>query len=157
MVSQYQERLYWHIRGIVKNHEDSDDVLQNVFIKVFRSIKSFKGESSLYTWLYRIATNESLTFITKRAKQFKITDEALQERMIENLESDIYFSGDEIQLKLQKALSTLPEKQRLVFQMRYFQEIKYEDLSTILDTSIGALKSSYHIAVKKITDYLKNN
>lgn len=157
MVSQYQERLYWHIRGIVKNHEDSDDVLQNVFIKVFRSIKSFKGESSLYTWLYRIATNESLTLITKRAKQFKITDEALQERMIENLESDIYFSGDEIQLKLQKALSTLPEKQRLVFQMRYFQEIKYEDLSTILDTSVGALKSSYHIAVKKITDYLKNN
>lgn len=141
----------------MKNHEDSDDVLQNVFIKVFRSIKSFKGESSLYTWLYRIATNESLTFINKRAKQFKITDEALQERMIENLESDIYFSGDEIQLKLQKALCTLPEKQRLVFQMRYFQEIKYEDLSTILDTSVGALKSSYHIAVKKITDYLKNN
>lgn len=157
MVSQYQERLYWHIRGIVKNHEDSDDVLQNVFIKVFRNITKFKGESSLYTWLYRIATNEALTFITKRAKQLKITDEALQERMIENLESDIYFSGDEIQLKLQKALSTLPEKQRLVFQMRYFQEIKYEDLSTILDTSVGALKSSYHIAVKKITDYLKNN
>lgn len=157
MVSQYQERLYWHIRGIVKNHEDSDDVLQNVFIKVFRSIQSFKGESSLYTWLYRIATNESLTFIKKRAKQLKITEVKLQEQLIDQLQSDVYFSGDDIQYKLQKALNSLPEKQRLVFQMRYFQEIKYEDLSTILETSVGALKSSYHIAVKKITDYLKNN
>lgn len=157
MVSQYQERLYWHIRGIVKNHEDSDDVLQNVFIKVFRSIQSFKGESSLYTWLYRIATNESLTFIKKRAKKLKITEVKLQEQLIDQLQSDVYFSGDDIQYKLQKALNSLPEKQRLVFQMRYFQEIKYEDLSTILETSVGALKSSYHIAVKKITDYLKNN
>ena len=156
MVSQYQERLYWHIRGIVKNHEDSDDVLQNVFIKVFRNIKKFKGDSSLYTWLYRIATNESLTFINKRARQLHITDEALQDRLIDNLKSDVYFSGDDIQLKLQKAISTLPEKQRLVFQMRYFQEIKYDELCLILDTSVGALKSSYHIAVKKITAYLKS-
>ena len=157
LVDQYKERLYWHIRGIVKNHEDADDVLQNVFIKVHRNIKKFKEESGLYTWLYRIATNESLTLLNKRAKHYHISSETLQKRLVDNLESDVFFSGDEIQFKLQEAISTLPEKQRLVFQMRYFQEIKYADMSEILDTSEGALKSSYHIAAKKILEYLKEN
>lgn len=155
LVQQYQERLYWHIRQMVKNHEDTDDVLQNVFIKVHRSIHSFKGESKLYTWLYRIATNEAITFLNKRAKQYQISSEALQERLIDSLESDPYFEGDEIQIKLQRAIQSLPEKQQAVFRMKYFDDITYEELSEIMDTSVGALKSSYHIATKKITAYLK--
>ncbi len=151
----YQERLYWHIRSIVKNHEDADDVLQNVFIKVYRFINNFDEESLLYTWMYRIATNESLSFLKKRARHYQISSEELQERLVANLESDVYFEGDEIQMKLQNALATLPEKQQLVFQMKYFQEHTYEDLSLILETSVGALKSSYHIASKKIMSYLK--
>jgi len=156
LVEKYQERLYWHIRQMVKNHEDTDDVLQNVFIKVHRSIHSFKGDSKLYTWLYRIATNEAITFLNKRAKQYHISSEALQDRLINSLESDLYFEGDEIQIQLQKAIQTLPEKQQTVFRMKYFQDITYEELSEITDTSVGALKSSYHIATKKITDYLKS-
>lgn len=156
LVEKYQERLYWHIRQMVKNHEDTDDVLQNVFIKVHRSIHSFKGDSKLYTWLYRIATNEAITFLNKRAKQYHISSEALQDRLINSLESDPYFEGDEIQIQLQKAIQTLPEKQQTVFRMKYFQDITYEELSEITDTSVGALKSSYHIATKKITDYLKS-
>lgn len=157
LVEKYQERLYWHIRQMVKNHEDTDDVLQNVFIKVHRSIHSFKGDSKLYTWLYRIATNEAITFLNKRAKQYSISSEALQDRLINSLESDPYFEGDEIQIKLQKAIQALPEKQQAVFRMKYFQDITYEELSEITDTSVGALKSSYHIATKKITEYLKNS
>ncbi len=157
LLDRYQKPLYWHIRGIVKNHEDADDILQNVFIKVFKSIQNFKGDSKLYTWLYRIATNESLTFLKKRAKQYKISSEELQGRLIENLESDVYFEGDAIQLALEKALATLPEKQRLVFQMKYYQDLKYDDMSEILDTSVGALKSSYHIATKKIMNALKED
>ncbi len=156
LVQQYQERLYWHIRHMVKNHEDTDDVLQNVFIKVHRSIGNFKGDSKLYTWLYRIATNESLTFLNKRAKQYQISSEELQTRLIDSLESDPYFEGDEIQLKLQEAIQSLPEKQQTVFRMKYFDDITYEELSDITDTSVGALKSSYHIATKKITEFLKN-
>ncbi len=156
LVQQYQERLYWHIRHMVKNHEDTDDVLQNVFIKVHRNIDSFKGNSKLYTWLYKIATNESITFLNKRAKQYQISSEELQTRLIESLESDIYFEGDEIQLKLQRAIQSLPEKQQTVFRMKYFDDITYEQLSEITDTSVGALKSSYHIATKKITIFLKN-
>lgn len=157
LIDTYQERLYWHIRGIVKNHEDADDVLQNVFVKVYKNIAGFQEDSKLYTWLYRIATNESLTFLKKRARHLQISSEELQMNLIENLESDIYFSGDDIQHSLQKALATLPEKQRLVFQMKYFQDLKYEDISTILGTSVGALKSSYHIATKKITTFLKQD
>lgn len=142
---------------MVKNHEDTDDVLQNTFIKVYKNIGNFKEESKLYTWLYRIATNEALTFITKKAKQKNISNEELQEQTIQNLTSDVYFEGDQIQLELQKAINTLPEKQKQVFTMKYFQELTYEELSNILDTSIGALKSSYHIASQKITAYLKTN
>jgi len=157
LVELYQERLYWHIRNMVKNHEDADDILQNVFIKVYRSIQGFKGDSKLYTWLYKIATNESITFLNKRAKHLQISSEELQTRLVDNLESDVYFEGSEIQLKLQKAISMLPMKQQQVFQMKYFEDLKYEDMSTILGTSVGALKSSYHIAVKKITAYLTDD
>ena len=157
LVQQYQKPLYFHIRNIVLNHDDTDDVLQNTFIKVFSNLKNFKGESKLYSWIYRIATNESLTFIEQRAKKQGISNEEVQQKAIMNLESDVYFEGDEIQLKLQKAIAILPEKQQLVFKMKYFEEIKYENMSEILDTSVGALKASYHHAVKKIEQYLKTN
>ena len=155
LVNTYKERLYWHIRRIVLDHNDADDVLQNTFIKVFRSIDGFKGESKLYSWMYRIATNESLTFLKQRARKLGITNEALHESRIENLHADVYFEGDAIQLKLQQALATLPEKQKLVFNMKYFQEMKYDEISEILETSVGGLKASYHLAVKKIEAYLK--
>ncbi len=157
LVQQYQKPLYFHIRNIVLNHDDADDVLQNTFIKVFSNIKNFKGESKLYSWIYRIATNESLTFIEQRAKKQGISNEEMQQKALMNLESDVYFEGNEIQLKLQKAIAILPEKQQLVFKMKYFEEIKYENMSEILDTSVGALKASYHHAVKKIEQYLKTN
>lgn len=157
LVSQYKERLYWHIRKIVIHHDDADDVLQNTFIKVFRNIDSFKGDSKLYTWLYRIATNEAITFIHKRAKRGNITSQEVQQLAIDRLETDVYFEGDAIQLKLQQAIATLPQKQQLVFNMKYFEEHTFEELSEILETSVGGLKSSYHIAVKKITAFVKTN
>ena len=157
LVNIYQERLYWHIRHIVKNHEDTDDILQQVFIKVYKNIKNFEGDSKLYTWLYSIATNESLTFIKKRARQLQLSSEELQTQLVSNLESDVYFEGEEIQMKLQQAISQLPTKQQQVFQMKYFEDIKYDDMSAILGTSVGALKSSYHIAVKKVTAYLTDH
>lgn len=157
LVSLYKERLYWHIRNIVKAHEDADDVLQNTFVKIFKNIDNFKGDSKLFSWMYRIATNEAITFINKRAKQMQISSEELQNLAIENLRSDVYFEGDVIQLKLQNAIATLPEKQQLVFNMKYFQDIKYKDMSEILDTSEGALKASYHIAIKKIEAYILNH
>ncbi len=154
LVNTYKERLYWHIRRMVLNHDDTDDVLQNAFIKVFRNIDGFKGDSKLYSWMYRIATNEALTFLKSKSRKLGLENEELQSRMVNNLEADVYFEGDEIQLKLQKAIASLPDKQRLVFNMRYFEEIKYEDISEILDTSVGALKASYHLAAKKIESYL---
>jgi RNA polymerase sigma-70 factor (ECF subfamily) len=157
LVSLYKERLYWHIRHIVKSHDDTDDVLQNTFIKVYKNMNTFKGDSKLFSWMYRIATNESLTFIKKRARQLQITNEDFQQLAIDNLKADVYFEGDDIQHKLQQAIATLPEKQQLVFNMKYFDDIKYKDMSQILDTSEGALKASYHIAVKKLEDYLTNN
>ncbi len=157
LVSLYKERLYWHIRKIVLDHDDTDDVLQNVFIKIFKNIDTFKGDSKLYTWMYRIATNEAITFINKKAKRANISSEEVKENLISGLESDVYFEGSAIQLQLQKAIATLPGKQQLIFNMKYFDDITYEDLSKILETSVGGLKSSYHIAVKKITAYLKNN
>ena len=155
LVTQYKERLYWHIRNIVKDHDDTDDILQNTFIKIFKNVHSFKGDSQLYSWMYRIATNESLTFLTNKSKRVQLNSEELQKNLIENLESDVYFEGDEIQLKLQKAIAILPEKQQLVFNMKYFQELKYREMADILGTSEGALKASYHIAAKKIEDFLK--
>lgn len=155
LVNEYKERLYWHIRNIVKDHEDTDDILQNTFIKIYRNIGNFKGESKLYSWMYRIATNEAITFLNSKAKKLQVTSEELQNHLINNLESDIYFEGDEIQLKLQRAIATLPQKQQEVFNMKYFQELKYREMSLILETSEGALKASYHIAAKKIEEYLK--
>ena len=154
LVNTYKERLYWHIRRIVLDHDDADDVLQNTFIKVYRNIDSFKGESKLYSWMYRIGTNEALTFLKQKSRKLGVSNEELQQSLVENLESDVYFEGDAIQLKLQKALATLPEKQKLVFNMKYFQEMKYEEISQILETSVGGLKASYHLAVKKIESYL---
>lgn len=156
LVSEYKERLYWHIRNMVKDHQDADDVLQNTFIKIYRNIGSFKGESKLYSWMYRIATNEAITFLNSKAKKLQITSDELQKNLINNLESDIYFDGDEIQLKLQRAIATLPHKQQEVFNMKYFQELKYREMALILETSEGALKASYHIAAKKIEEFLKS-
>ena len=155
LVTEYKERLYWHIRRIVLNHDDADDVLQNTFIKVFRNIDGFKGDSKLFSWMYRIATNEALSFLKQKSKKLGVTDGEYQDKMVQNLEADLYFEGDEIQLKLQKAIATLPEKQKLIFNMKYFEELKYEEISEILDTSVGGLKASYHLAVKKIEGYLK--
>jgi RNA polymerase sigma-70 factor, ECF subfamily len=154
LITLYKERLYWHIRKIVISHDDTDDVLQNTFIKVFRNINNFKGDSKLYSWMYRIATNEAITHINKNAKRLQITSEEAQNRAINNLKADVYFEGNEIQLKLQQAIATLPQKQQLVFNMKYFDKVKYKDMSEILETSEGALKSSYHIAVKKIEEYI---
>ncbi|HEC41594.1 MAG TPA: sigma-70 family RNA polymerase sigma factor [Bacteroides sp.] len=154
IVTKYQERLYWHIRKLVISHDDTDDVLQNTFIKAFEALDRFREDASLFTWLYRIATNESLSFLKKKKKWYL---QPLGENLgfLENtLESDTYFSGDEIQMKLQKAIVRLPEKQRLVFNMKYFDELKYEEISEILKTSVGALKASYHHAIKKLEKYL---
>jgi len=128
--------------------------LQNTFVKVFQHLSKFKGESKLFSWMYRIATNEAITFINQRAKRSGITNSELQTKLADNLKADAYFDGDEIQLKLQKAIIQLPEKQQLVFKMRYFEEIKYEEMSEILGTSVGALKASYHHAVKKIENFM---
>ena len=157
LLRDYQRPLYNHIRHIVLSHDDTDDVLQNTFIKVFRHLKDFKGDSKLFSWMYRIATNEAITFINQKAKRNSTTSEALQSKIVDNLKADTYFDGNEIQLKLQKAINLLPEKQQLVFKMKYYEEIKYEDMSEILGTSVGALKASYHHAVKKIEDYMKTN
>jgi RNA polymerase sigma factor (sigma-70 family) len=157
LLSTYQKPLYHHIRNIVIDHDDADDVLQNTFIKVFQNLKNFKGDSKLFSWIYRIATNESLTFIKQKAQKNKVSTEELQIKIIDNLRADIYFDGNEIQLKLHKAIALLPEKQQLVFKMKYFQELKYEEISEILGTSIGALKASYHHAVKKIEAYVTTN
>lgn len=154
LITLYKERLYWHIRHIVKSHDDTDDVLQNTFIKIYRNINKFKGDSKLFSWMYRIATNESITFINKNAKRLQTTNQEAQQLAINNLTSDVYFEGDAIQLKLQKAIATLPQKQQLVFNMKYFEDLKYKDMSEILETSEGALKASYHIAVKKIEAFL---
>lgn len=154
LVVDNQQALYNLIRNIVIDHDDAHDVLQNTFVKIFRYLKEFKGDSKLFTWMYRIATNEALSFVKSKAKISKLTSEALQSRLIDNLEADPYFDGDAIQIKLQKAIASLPEKQQLVFKMRYFQELKYEELSEILDTSVGALKASYHHAAKKVQQYM---
>jgi RNA polymerase sigma-70 factor (ECF subfamily) len=148
--------LYWHIRKIVIGHDDTDDVLQNTFIKVWKGLESFKGESRLYTWMYRIATNEALSLLRQKQRQRTSSIHPIEYELSRQLESDEYFTGDEIQLKLQQAILTLPEKQRLVFNMRYYDETPYEEMSEILETSVGALKASYHIAAKKIEELLVN-
>jgi len=152
LVSSYQERIYWHVRRILIDHEDTNDVTQDIFIKVWKNLDKFRENSKLYTWIYRVATNEALNFLKKKKKFLFIPLKDIEENLSQSLESDPYFNGDEIQLKLQQAILKLPEKQRIVFNMKYFGEMTYIDMSEILDTSVGALKASYHIAVKKIKE-----
>ncbi|MEZ7515749.1 RNA polymerase sigma factor [Flavobacterium frigidarium] len=154
LLSTYQKPLYNHIRNIVLNHDDTDDVLQNTFVKIFQNLKNFKGESKLFSWMYRIATNEAISFLNQKAKKSGISSQIIQDKALDNLKADVYFDGNEIQIKLQQAIATLPEKQQLVFKMKYFEELKYEEISEILGTSVGALKASYHHAVKKIESFL---
>lgn len=156
LVIKYQERLYWHIRRITLDHSDADDVLQETFIKVWKGIPKFRGESSLFTWLYRISTNEALAFLRKKKRNRFISFGSTEHNLGQNLVSDPELKGDKIQLKLQQAILKLPEKQRIVFNLKYFEEMKYEDMSKVLDTSVGALKASYHHAVKKIEAFLKH-
>ena len=157
LMKQYKKRLYWHIRKIVLSHDDADDVLQNTLIKVFRNIHSFKENSKLYSWMFRIATNEAITFINKKAAKQHVDLSELQHKMADDLQNDIYYSGDEIQQLLQKAIFTLPQKQQLVFNLKYFDEMKYTEMSDALDTSVGALKASYFHAVKKIEKFLESH
>ena len=154
---KYQERLYWHIRKMVITHDDTDDLVQNTFLKASESLESFREESQLFTWLYRIATNEALTFLRKKRTKFVLPIVDVERQLSNSLESDTYFNGYDMQLKFQKALLKLPEKQRLVFNMKYFEEMKYEEISEILGTSVGALKASYHHAVDKIEKFLKED
>lgn len=155
LMEKYQERLYWHIRRLVHEHEDANDVIQNCFIKVYRNIHGFERKSKLYTWLYRIATNEAITFLKKQQRHSAASLDEEAGGMAHSLRADAYFDGDEAQARLLRALEALPEKQRLVFNMRYFEELSYKDISEALDTSVGALKASYHHAVKKVEAFFK--
>lgn len=152
----YQERLYWHIRKMVLIHDDANDILQNTFLKAWNGLEGFRGEAKLSTWLYKIATNETLTFLANKKLKNNHSIYDIEDIMIQNLKADTYFNGNDAQLKLQKAILTLPEKQRLVFNMKYFEDITYEQLEDILETSVGALKASYHHAVKKIEKYFED-
>lgn len=155
LVRLTKQSLYWHIRKIVLVHEDANDVLQNTYVKVWRSLSQFKGNSRFYTWIYRIATNEALTMLANRRMQSVSLSEEFEDIMIQRMQADAYYDGDAMQLKLEKAIMTLPEKQRLVFNMRYFDEKPYAEISAITGTSEGALKASYHIAAEKIERYIK--
>ena len=157
LIDIYKEKLYFQIRRIVLNHDDTDDILQNVFIKVFRGIKGFKGESKLSTWIYRIAYNESINFLKLKEKKYFYSSEIMMNTMVNNLREDPYFDGDEVALKLQGIISRLPKQQKIVFQMKYFQELKFREISEITDVTIGALKASFHLAKKKIIKELKSN
>ena len=157
VIEHYSSTLYWQIRRMVIDHDDASDVLQNTFIKAWTSIDHFRGDAKLSTWLYKIAINESITFINKKKALNNISIDDDDSFLVNNLEADKYFDGDEAQIKLQKAIATLPDKQRLVFNMRYYEEMKYEDMSEILGTSVGALKASYHHALKKIETFFENN
>ena len=157
LVRKYQQKAYWHIRKMVIDHEDANDLTQETFIKAWKGLSGFREDAQLYTWLYRIATNECLNFLNKKKRRFFLPIVDVQAELTAKLDTDDLISGDEIQLKLQKALLTLPDKQRLVFNMKYFDEMKYEEISAVLGTSVGALKASYHLAVKKIEDFLNHH
>ena len=154
IVSVYSRQLYWKIHYVVQNHDDTDDVLQNTFIKAWKGLENFKGDSAIFTWLYRIAYNESLTFLKQRKQMTSIDDEGFVEQA--SFVADEYFDGDNTQELLMQAVSTLPAKQRQVFCMKYFEDKKYEEISDLVGTSVGALKASYHIAVEKITNFIKS-
>lgn len=154
LVRKYQERIYWHIRRMVLIHDDADDLVQNVFVKVWTNLDGFRGKSQLFTWLYRIATNEAITFLGQRRKKQASSIDDEQSTVANRLKADRFFDGDDLQIRLQQAIAGLPDKQKLVFNMRYYDEMKYEDMSEVLGTSVGALKASYHHAVKKIEKYI---
>ena len=156
IVKKYQERLYWHIRRMVVSHDDTDDVLQNVFIKVWNGLDNFREDSRLYTWLYRIATNECLSFLEQQKRKSVVSLDSMGEALQDKLRSDTHFDASKLEWKLQLAIQQLPEKQRLVFNLRYYDEMPYEEMSRVLDTSEGALKASYHHAAKKIEEYILN-
>lgn len=157
IVKKYQERLYWHIRRMVVGHDDANDVLQNVFIRVWNSLENFREDSKLYTWLYRVATNECLTFLEQQKRKASVPLGDVEEGLSNQVRADRDFDAGKIEWKLQLAIQRLPEKQRLVFNLRYYDEMPYEEMSRVLETSEGALKASYHHAVKKIEDYLLNH
>lgn len=157
LVRKYQERIYWHIRKMVIDHADADDLVQDTFVKAWKGLEKFREEANLYTWLYRIATNECITFLNKKKKRFFLPIHDVEGELLGKLETQNLMSGDEIQLKLQKALLTLPQKQRLVFNMRYFDDLSYKEISEVLGTSVGALKASYHLAAKKVEGFLTDH
>lgn len=157
LVNKYKQQIYFHIRRIVISHDDADDITQNTFIKIFENLHNFREDSKLYTWIYRIATNEALGHLKSKRNRFFLPFVDVESQLSNSLKESNFFTGDEIQLKLQKAILKLPEKQRLVFNMRYYEEMKYEEMSEILGTSVGALKASYHIAVKKIEENVIQN
>ena len=157
IIRKYQEKLYWHIRRMVVDHDDANDVLQNVFIRVWKGLDNFKEESQLYTWLYRIATNESLTFIEGQKKRSAVSLSDVESGLSNKIKADKHFDPSKIEWKLQLAIQALPEKQKAVFTLRYYDEMPYEEMSRVLETSEGALKASYHHAVKKVEDYMLNH
>ena len=157
LMDKYQEKVYSVIRRMVIDHDAADDTAQETFVKVWKNIESFKGDSKLYTWIYRIATNEALNYLRKKKRRFFIPIGDVEHELSSSLDTDIYYSGDEIQLKLQKALLKLPEKQRLVFNMKYFEEMKFKDIAEVMDVSVGSLKAQYHHAVKKIEKFIKED
>lgn len=154
LLTTYSQPVYWQIRKMVVSHDDANDLVQNVFIKVWNNLHNFRGDAKLSTWLFKIAINESINFINKERQRQQINEDADDSFLLNNIEADSYFDGDALQEELQKAIARLPEKQRLVFNMRYYDDMKYEEMSDVLGTSVGALKASYHHAVKKVTDYL---
>lgn len=156
IIQKYQERLYWHVRRLVIGHDDANDVLQNVFIKVWKSLEGFREDAQLYTWLYKIATNESLSFLEQQKRKQSISLSDVEAGLSNKLKADAQFDANKLEWKLQAAILRLPEKQRIVFNLRYYDEMPYEEMSRVLDTSEGALKASYHHAVKKIEEYIKN-
>ncbi|HEY9559762.1 MAG TPA: sigma-70 family RNA polymerase sigma factor [Anseongella sp.] len=153
LVLAYQQRVYWHVRRLVISHEDADDLVQEIFIRIWNHLDNFRGDAQLFTWIYRIATNECTSFLKRKKMKPTVSIDQDEGRLLEKLREDPYINGNELQLKLQEAILTLPEKQRLVFNMRYFDELKYDEMSEILETSVGALKASYHHAVKKLEQY----
>ena len=154
LLKKYQQKLYWHIRRMVIDHDDADDLIQDTFVKVWKNLPGFRNDAQLYTWMYRIATNECITFLNKKKAKNNISLDDVDYSLADTLADSSYFNGDQAQLKLQQAILTLPEKQRLVFNMKYFDDMKYEEMSEVLGTSVGALKASFHLAVKKIETFL---
>lgn len=157
IIRKYQERLYWHVRRLVADHEDANDVLQNMFIKVWKNLDNFREDAQLYTWLYKIATNECLSFLEQQKRKSALSLSDVETGLGNKLQADSQFDANKLEWKLQKAILGLPEKQRIVFNLRYYDEMPYEEMSRVLDTSEGALKASYHHAVRKIEDFMKNS